>query len=484
MNIKTLLNKVAVEEVKGCMETCVSSISFDSRNVNNETLFIATKGTQFNGHDFIPQAVANGACVIVYDESIQSFETSVLYIRVKNTSVALGQFASNFYDNPSESLHLIGVTGTNGKTTIATLLYRLFKSLGFKVGLISTIQNIVDTKEIPSTHTTPDALQLNHLLSDMVQQGCEYCFMEVSSHAIMQHRIEGLNFKVGIFTNITHEHLDYHKTFDAYIKAKKLFFDFLPSSAFALTNIDDPNGAVMLQNTKAKKYHYALQHHADFKAKIIENQLDGMLLNINGSESWFRLVGKFNAYNLLAIYGCAEILGCNSSELIQKMSELQAAEGRFDVLTSSLGIRAVIDYAHTPDALKNVLTTIRSLCKKDENVITVVGAGGNRDASKRPLMAEVSLQYSDVLILTSDNPRNEDPDQIISEMAAGIPSTDKKKILMLTNRKEAIKTACLLAKPGDIILVAGKGHEKYQEIKGVKHPFDDKLIVSEFLLTN
>ncbi|MEI8203024.1 MAG: UDP-N-acetylmuramoyl-L-alanyl-D-glutamate--2,6-diaminopimelate ligase [Bacteroidota bacterium] len=483
MNIKTLLNNVQILEIQGNMDIDISHISFDSRNVIDHTLFSATNGEQVNGHNFVSQAISSGALAIVYDEDIETPDSSVVYVRVKNSSDALGQIASNYYESPSAKLNLIGVTGTNGKTTIATLLYNLYKSFGYKVGLISTIQNIIDGKILASTHTTPDALKLNELLSEMIQSGCEYCFMEVSSHSITQNRISGLFFRGGIFTNITHEHLDYHKTFNDYIKAKKKFFDQLPASAFALTNIDDPNGKVMLQNTKAHQYSYALKHFADYKAKIIENQFDGMLMNINGFDSWFRLVGDFNAYNLLAIYASAIILGNEQAKTLKEMSTLFPAEGRFEVITSLSGLKIVVDYAHTPDALKNVLQTIRSLCKRNEKIISVIGAGGNRDVSKRPLMTATTLQYSDVMILTSDNPRYEDPELIISEMCTGIVKSDEKNVLKITNRKEAIKTACYLAKSGDIVLIAGKGHEKYQEIQGVKYPFDDKQVVCDILET-
>ncbi len=483
MNLNSLLKNVQVIELVGNTEIVISMISFDSRKIENGGLFVATNGTQVNGHHYINQVIALGASVIIYDEDIETNCSTIVYVRVLNTLEALGQIASNYYENPSSKLQLIGVTGTNGKTTITTLLFNLFTAFGYKVGLISTIHNKINAKEIPSTHTTPDALKINELLSQMIKAGCAYCFMEVSSHSIIQHRISGLTFRGGIFSNITHEHLDYHKTFDEYIKAKKMFFDNLPLSAFALTNIDDSKGKVMLQNTKALQFTYALHRSADYKAKILENQLDGMLMNIEGIDSWYRLVGRFNAYNLLAIYASAVILGEEKNRTIMEMSNLQSVEGRFEVLTSRSGIKVIIDYAHTPDALKNVLATIRSLCNKDEKIITVVGAGGNRDISKRPKMATTTLIYSDLMILTSDNPRFEDPELIISNMYDGVMKSDQKKILRITDRKEAIIKACELAKSGDIILIAGKGHEKYQEIKGVKYPLDDKKIVNEIFLT-
>ncbi len=484
MKLRNLLQNIQVESIQGTTEIEVSGIVFDSRFAKKDALFVATIGTLVNGHDYIPQAIKNGASVIVYQEDIHIDDPTVSFVKVKDAANALACISSNFYGNPSGHLKLIGVTGTNGKTTIATLLYRLFKALGYSCGLISTIQNIIDDEVIPSTHTTPDAVKLNELLANMVKAGCDYCFMEVSSHAVVQQRIAGLEFRGGIFTNITHDHLDYHKTFDEYIKAKKMFFDGLTESSFAITNVDDPNGKVMLQNTKAKKLTYSLQHVSDFKGKIIENRMDGMLMSINGIESWFRLAGKFNAYNLLAIFSTISALNVVSGSILQEMSNLLPAEGRFDVINSMSGVRAVVDYAHTPDAIKNVLSTIRSLCKKEEKIITVIGAGGDRDRTKRPLMASISASLSDFLILTSDNPRSEDPEQIIKEMQEGISEGNGKNLLSIVNRKEAIKTAFMLAKKGDIVLVAGKGHEKYQEIQGVKHPFDDKQIINEILLTN
>ncbi|MGB0864597.1 MAG: UDP-N-acetylmuramoyl-L-alanyl-D-glutamate--2,6-diaminopimelate ligase, partial [Saprospiraceae bacterium] len=395
---------------------------------------------------------------------------------------ALGQMASNFYEHPSTKLKLIGVTGTNGKTTTVTLLYRLFSDLGYKVGLLSTVENIIAGQVIPSTYTTPDAVQINALIEEMVDSGCEYAFMEVSSHAIQQHRITGLTFTGGLFTNISHDHLDYHKTFKAYIKAKKMFFDILESSAFALTNIDDRNGLVMLQNTKARKLTYGLRRPADFKAKIIENSLSGLYLELDKQELFARLIGQFNAYNLLSVYSVAVLLEQEKFEVLQSLSKLKSAEGRFDyVLSKDQKITAIVDYAHTPDALEKVLSTIDKLKSGNTKVITVVGCGGDRDKKKRPLMAKVACDYSHQVILTSDNPRSEEPEAILQDMEAGIPPYATQKSITIINRKEAIKVACKLAQPEDIILVAGKGHEKYQEIKGVKHDFDDKKILREFL---
>jgi len=404
---------------------------------------------------------------------------------VQNSAVALGIVSANFYGNPSDQLKLVGVTGTNGKTTIATLLYKLFRDLGYKCGLLSTVENQINGKVIPATHTTPDPVALNGLLRDMVDQGCDYCFMEVSSHAVAQHRIEGLKFSGGIFSNLTHDHLDYHKTFDAYLKAKKAFFDTLPKTAFALTNIDDKNGSVMLQNTKAHKKTYGLKNMADYKVKILENEFHGLLLNIDGNEVWFKLVGNFNAYNLLAVYAAAMLLDQDKSKILVSLSKLSGAEGRFDAVVSPNKVIGIVDYAHTPDAVQNVLTTIHDLRKGTEQVITIIGCGGDRDRTKRPVMAAMACEWSDKVILTSDNPRSEDPGEIIKEMEAGVTGANKKKTISIVDRREAIKTACHLAQPGDIILLAGKGHEKYQDIKGVKSHFDDREELQEqFALMN
>jgi UDP-N-acetylmuramoyl-L-alanyl-D-glutamate--2,6-diaminopimelate ligase len=404
----------------------------------------------------------------------------VTYVQVANSAKTLGLLASNFYGNPSGQIKVVGVTGTNGKTSTVTLLYRLFRALGHKAGLLSTVENQINGEVIPSTHTTPDAIHLNQLMRQMADAGCEYCFMEASSHAIDQSRIEGITFAGGIFTNITHDHLDYHKTFDNYLKAKKRFFDEMPCEAFTITNIDDRNGSIMLQNTKAHKYTYALKSPADFKAKIIDNNVQGLQLEINGAEMFTRLIGEFNAYNLLAVYACATLLGVDKLDCLTQLSALAPPEGRFDQIVSEKGnIIGIIDYAHTPDALKNVLHTINAIRKGNETLISIVGCGGDRDAAKRPVMAQVAAHLSDKCILTSDNPRSEDPNEILREMNEGVTVTDRRKVLSITDRKEAIKTACMMANSGDIILLAGKGHEKYQEIKGVKHPFDDKSVLRE-----
>ncbi len=472
--LKDILSQVEVLETIGNLNSGIENICFDSRQAQSGSLFVAQKGTAVDGHAFIPQVIEKGATVIVCEILPKTLNSHITYIQVADSSYALGLIAANFYGNPSRELKLVGVTGTNGKTTIVTLLYNAFKSLGYKVGLLSTIGNKVDTIDIPSTHTTPDAIQLNALLAQMVEIGCEYCFMEVSSHSVVQQRIAGLQFTGGLFTNITHDHLDFHKTFDQYIKAKKGFFDGLSANAFAITNKDDKNGMVMLQNTKAKKYTYSLQSMADFHCKIMDDSFQGLLLNIENKDIWVRLVGKFNAYNLLVIYAAMISLGVEKDEALTILSNLKSAEGRFDYLQSENKITAIVDYAHTPDALDNVLKTIEEIRGGNETLITVVGCGGNRDAAKRPVMAQIAAKYSNKLILTSDNPRNEDPETILDEMEAGLDPVSKRKALRISNRKEAIKTACHLAQAGDIILVAGKGHEKYQEIAGVKYHFDDK----------
>ncbi len=477
-----LLINIGEYELFGNIQIMVSSMAFDSRKVEQNSIFVAVSGTISDGHLFINQAIEKGAFVVVCEKLPSHLNENITFIKVENTALVLGLMSSNFYNNPSKQLKLVGITGTNGKTTTVTLLYNTFKSLGYKVGLLSTISNKIHDKEIPSTHTTPDALQMNMLLNQMIEEGVSYCFMEVSSHAIVQNRIAGLTFSGAIFSNITHDHLDFHKTFSEYIKAKKLFFDQLSSSAFALTNLDDKNGIVMIQNTKAHRYTYSLQSVSDFKCKIIENELSGLHLNIDGIDVITKLVGKFNAYNLTAIYATAILLGADKFEVLQILSNLNSAEGRFEYIKSAENITAIVDYAHTPDALINVLNTIDAIRTKSEQLITVVGAGGNRDAQKRPVMAKISAENSDITILTSDNPRNEDPEDIIKQMEAGVDISLKRKVLTVLNRKEAIKTACAMAKNGDIILVAGKGHEKYQEIKGVKYHFDDKEILKEYLL--
>lgn len=477
--LSDILYKTRLEEIIGSTNVAVASVTFDSRKVKKDSLFVAIKGTTSDGHNYIDKAIENGAVAIVCEELPNIQKDQMTYVKVLDSSIALGYIACNYYDNPSEKLKLIGVTGTNGKTTTVTLLFNLFRNLGYKTGLISTVQNKINNTIVPATYTTPDALALNELLAQMVEQGCQYAFMEVSSHAIVQHRIKGISFTGGAFSNITHDHLDYHKTFDEYIKAKKLFFDHLPEDAFALTNKDDKNGVVMLQNTKAKKYSYGLTSVADFKCKVIENHLNGLLLNLDGQEIWVKLIGSFNAYNVLAVYAISQLLKQDKVQVLTTLSNLNSVEGRFQYIKSKHGIMAIVDYAHTPDALKNVLETIKDIRTGNEQVITLVGCGGDRDATKRPIMAKIACEYSNKIILTSDNPRSENPEDILNQMQAGINPVDVKKVVRITDRKEAIKTAVAFAKEGDIILVAGKGHEKYQEINGIKHPFDDFEIIKE-----
>jgi len=459
----------------------VNDIQLDSRKIKSGGLFIAVKGVAADGHQFIENAIANGAVVIVHeDPEFTTHNPRLTYIQVENSAAAAAYMANNFFGKPSERIKLVGVTGTNGKTTIATLLYKLFTSLGYKCGLLSTVENQIGEKVIPATHTTPDAISLNQLLSQMAHEGCTHVFMETSSHAIHQHRVTGLQYAGGIFSNITHDHLDYHQTFDEYIRVKKAFFDSLSSSAFAISNADDKRGTVMLQNTNAKKYYYSLKTVADFKGKILDNSLGGLLMTINDVEVHFRLIGEFNAYNLLAVYGAAVCLGMDKQEVLTALSMLTGAEGRFDYMVSAKDkVIAIVDYAHTPDALLNVLATIKKLKKGYEQVITVVGCGGDRDKTKRPVMAEAACEYSDKAIFTSDNPRSEDPAQIIKDMEDGLSAAARRKYISIVDRKEAIKTAISLAKPDDIVLIAGKGHEKYQEIKGIRNHFDDKEIVME-----
>jgi UDP-N-acetylmuramoyl-L-alanyl-D-glutamate--2,6-diaminopimelate ligase len=479
--LSEILYKVNIKSVAGSTGVEVQDIQIDSRKVKKGMAFIAVRGELTDGHQFIEKAIGNGAAVIVGEELPVKLDERVVYVQVENSAVAAAYMANNFFGRPSEKMKLVGVTGTNGKTTIATLLYKLFAGLGYKCGLVSTVENKIGQKTIPATHTTPDAVSLNQLLKQMVDEGCTHVFMETSSHAIQQHRITGLQYAGGIFSNITHDHLDYHKTFDEYIRVKKAFFDSLPSAAFAISNADDKRGAVMLQNTVAKKYFYSLRTVADFKGKILDNSLNGLMMVVNDVEVHFRLIGEFNAYNLLAVYGAAICLGEDKQEVLTAMSVLTGAEGRFDYLVSAKErVIAIVDYAHTPDALLNVLATIKKLKKGFEQVITVVGCGGDRDKTKRPLMAEVVCEHSDKAIFTSDNPRSEDPAQIIKDMEDGLATAFKRKYISIVDRKEAIKTAISLAKPEDIILVAGKGHEKYQEIKGVRNHFDDKEIVKEF----
>jgi UDP-N-acetylmuramoyl-L-alanyl-D-glutamate--2,6-diaminopimelate ligase len=477
--LKDILYGVSLTQVVGSTDLETKAIAFDSRKISSQSLFVAIKGTLSDGHQYINDVIEKGANVIVCEELPLIFIENVTYVMVQNSAKALGIIAANFYHHPSEKIKLIGITGTNGKTTIATLLYQLFRNLGYKVGLISTVENQINDLIIPATHTTPDPIALNLLLNEMIAKGCDYCFMEVSSHAVAQFRIEGLSFSGGIFSNITHDHLDFHLTFDNYLKAKKAFFDGLGKSAFALTNADDKNGLVILQNTKAHHKTYGLKSMTDFKAKVIENQFSGLHLDIDGEDVYFKMVGSFNASNLLAVYGAALLLDQDKTKVLTILSRLTGAEGRFDYIISSNGIIGIVDYAHTPDAVDNVLATINNIRSKNEQVISVLGCGGDRDKTKRPLMAKTACEKSDKVILTSDNPRSEDPDQIIKDMQVGVSLVQQKKVLSITDRKEAIKTACLLAKTGDIILLAGKGHEKYQEIKGIKHDFDDKKILKE-----
>ncbi|MBC5836494.1 UDP-N-acetylmuramoyl-L-alanyl-D-glutamate--2,6-diaminopimelate ligase [Flavobacterium muglaense] len=479
--LKDILYNVAIEAVQGSTEVAVNKIDFDSRKLEQNDVFIAIRGSVSDGHDYIQKAIELGAVAIVCDTFPASFVDGVTYVQVTDTNKALAFMAANFYGNPSESLKLVGITGTNGKTTIASLLYQLFKKAGFKVGLLSTVKIMVDDVEYKATHTTPDSLTINHYLAEMKAAEVAYCFMEVSSHGVHQKRTEALFFAGGVFTNLSHDHLDYHPTFAEYRDVKKSFFDNLPKSAFVLSNIDDKNGAVMMQNTLAKKRTYALKSYADYKAQILENQLSGLLLKVDGNEVWVKLIGTFNAYNVLAIYGTAIQLGLDSLETLRLLSELESVSGRFQYIVSDSNVTAIVDYAHTPDALENVLKTINDIRTKNEQLITVVGCGGNRDKTKRPIMAGIASELSDKAILTSDNPRNEDPAVIISEMEVGVAAQNFKKIVSITDRKQAIKTACQLAQPNDIILIAGKGHETYQEVNGVRHDFDDMKIVKELL---
>ena len=479
--LKDILYKVAIEAIQGSTEITIGKIDFDSRKMEQNDVFVAIRGTISDGHDFIGKAIELGAKAIVCESIPENIVKGITYIQVTDTNTALATLAANYFDNPSQKLRLVGVTGTNGKTTIASLLYQLYKKAGYKVGLLSTVKIMVDEVEFKATHTTPDSITINHYLAKMVAAGVEYCFMEVSSHGIHQKRTEALHFVGGVFTNLSHDHLDYHATFAEYRDVKKSFFDHLPKTAFALSNLDDKNGPVLLQNTVAKKCTYALKSFADYKAQILESQLSGLLLKINGNEVWVKLIGTFNAYNLLAIYGTAIELGMDSLEALRLLSELESVSGRFQYIVSEGNITAIVDYAHTPDALENVLKTINDIRTKNEQLITVVGCGGNRDKAKRPVMGSIASDLSDKAILTSDNPRNEDAEVIISEMEQGVAPQNFKRILSITDRKQAIKTACQLAQPNDIILIAGKGHETYQEINGVRHDFDDMKIVKELL---
>lgn len=478
--LKDILYRVSITSVSGSTDVHVFNIQIDSRKVVKESLFIAIRGVTTDAHAFIPSIVEKGVTAIICEEMPAEIKEGITYVQVQDTAAAAGIIAHNFFGQPSEKLKLIGVTGTNGKTTIATLLYKLFTALDYNCGLVSTVENVIGTRIIPSTHTTPDAISLNLLLKEMLEAGCSHVFMETSSHAIHQKRISGLRYAGGIFSNITHDHLDYHATFEEYIRVKKSFFDSLSSTAFAISNADDKRGAVMLQNTSAKTFFYSLKTLADFKGKILENGLMGLVMAIDDQEVHFRLIGEFNAYNLLAVYAAATCLGEQKDEILRCLSVLSGAEGRFDYIISSKDkVIGIVDYAHTPDALINVLATIRKLRKGYEQVITVVGCGGDRDTTKRPLMGEAACEYSDMVIFTSDNPRSEEPEKIIANMQTTLNTAAKKKSVSIPDRKEAIKTAVSFAKPEDIVLVAGKGHEKYQEIKGAKHPFDDKRVLIE-----
>ena len=474
-----LLKGIKAIEISGLADCEIVGLALDSRKVKDGYLFAALPGTLADGKRFIQAAIEGGAKAILCDEIPENPDPHISWIKSQEVSQTFGLIASCFYDHPSLKLKVVGVTGTNGKTTTATLLYRLFKELGYQAGLLSTVCNYIDNKQLHSTHTTPDPIQIQDLMAQMVAAGCTYCFMEVSSHAVAQNRISGINFDGGVFTNLTHDHLDYHKTFAGYRDAKKKFFDILKNQAFALTNSDDKNGLFMLQNTSAQKLTYAAKMMADFKVKVIESHFDGMLININGTEVWTHFVGNFNAYNLLAVYGAAVTLGADKDEVLRILSLLKPVDGRFETFKSPSGIYAVVDYAHTPDAIKNVLSAINGVRTGNETVITVVGAGGDRDKTKRPEMAFEAATASDKVILTSDNPRSEDPEMIIADMQKGVPADKLRSVLSITNRREAIRTACMMARPGDIILIAGKGHEDYQEVKGVKHHFDDREVVRE-----
>lgn len=479
MKLKDLLNKVNILKLIGQETVEVSGIQIDSRLIETGQLFVAVRGTQTDGHAYIEKAVEKGACAVVCETWPDTLHEGVTYVQVKNSEEIVGQLATTFYGNPTSKLELVGVTGTNGKTTIATLLYKLFRHFGYKVGLLSTVCNYIDDEAIPTDHTTPDPITLNRLLGRMADEGCKYVFMEVSSHSVAQHRIGGLTFAGGIFTNLTRDHLDYHKTVENYLKAKKAFFDYLPKEAFALTNLDDRNGLVMTQNTRARVATYSLRSLCDFKGKVLEDGFEGMLLDINKVEVNVQFIGRFNASNLLAVYGAACLLGKKPEDVLVGLSTLRPVAGRFDSLRSPRGYTAIVDYAHTPDALENVLRAIHEVLNGRGQVLTVVGAGGNRDKGKRPLMAQEAVKQSDRVLITSDNPRFEEPQAIIDDMLAGLDQEQLRKVVSIVDRREAIRTACLLAQPGDVILVAGKGHENYQDIQGVKHPFDDKEVLRD-----
>jgi UDP-N-acetylmuramoyl-L-alanyl-D-glutamate--2,6-diaminopimelate ligase len=479
MKLDQVIKNIQVTNLIGHSDIDLKGINSDSRKVESGHLFVAVKGTQTDGHSYISTAIEKGAIAVLCEELPTELSENVTYIQVKDTEDAVGKAATAFYGDPTSKLELVGVTGTNGKTTIATLLYDIFRHFGYKVGLLSTVCNYIDDEAVPATHTTPDPISLNELLGRMADAGCKYVFMEVSSHSIDQKRISGLRYAGGIFTNLTRDHLDYHKTVENYLKAKKKFFDDLPKDAFALTNVDDKNGMVMLQNTKAKTYTYSLRSLCDFKGRILENHFEGMLLSFNEKELAVQFIGKFNASNLLAVFGAACLLGKKEEDVLLALSTLRPVAGRFDSLRSPQGYTAIVDYAHTPDALVNVLSAIHEILEGKGKIITVVGAGGNRDKGKRPIMAQESVKASDKVIITSDNPRNEEPQDIINDMLAGLNAEERKNVITIVDRKEAIRTACMLAQPGDVILVAGKGLENYQEIKGVKHHFDDKEVLRE-----
>lgn len=479
MLLSDIIKGIRVEEIVGDTQRDITDVHIDSRRIAQGHLFVAMRGTQVDGHKYIPSAIEKGAIAIVCEELPQSPAEGITYVRVANSEEAVGPIATAFNGNPTEQVRLIGVTGTNGKTTIATLLYDMFRAMGYKVGLISTVCNYIDGEAIPTEHTTPDAITLNALLGRMAGEGCKYVFMEVSSHSVAQHRIGGLKFAGGIFTNLTRDHMDYHKTVDNYLRAKKAFFDTLPKEAFVVTNADDKNGLVMTQNTRAKVHTYSLRSLADFKGRILEHYFDGMLLDINSVEVFVQFIGKFNASNLLAVYGAACLLGKRPDEVLTVLSTLRPVSGRFEALHSPKGFTAIVDYAHTPDALTNVLSAIREVQGSKGKVITVVGAGGNRDKGKRPLMAQEAVKGSDRVIITSDNPRFEEPQDIINDMLEGLTPAQRTSVLTIVDRREAIRTACMLAEKGDVVLIAGKGHETYQDVKGVKHHFDDKEVVRE-----
>jgi UDP-N-acetylmuramoyl-L-alanyl-D-glutamate--2,6-diaminopimelate ligase len=480
MNIKLsdIIKDIQVMQTAGPLDAALVGITFDSRQVKPGFLFVAVRGTQSDGHDYIGSTWESGAVAVICEKLPEQVPEGKTAIRVKDSAYALAVLASSFYGHPSRKFKLVGITGTNGKTTTITLLHRLFTGLGYKSGCFTTIRNYIGDQVIEATHTTPDPVQLNRIMKDMVDAGCQYVFMEVSSHSLAQQRVAGLNFQGGIFSNLTHDHLDYHKTFDEYIRAKKLFFDNMPAGSFSLINADDRNGRVMVQNTKSNVSYYGIRSMADFKARIIESHLNGMLLNIDSTEVWTKFLGEFNAYNLLAVYSCAILLGQDKEEVLRLLSSLNTVEGRFQYYRSEKGVTAVIDYAHTPDAIVNVLRTIGQIRKGDEQIITVVGAGGNRDKTKRPVMAKAAAEMSDKLILTADNPRNENPMDIINDMKAGLDEKMAEKTIIQPDRLEAIKTACMIAQKGDIILIAGKGHETYQEINGIKHHFSDAEVVT------